>query len=272
MKNLCLLKPGDILSENLIWQWYSNISIEVADGFLNKDQRRYLCEYYVEAGLLRKWRRPFFRHHYARTFAAALSFLFSIPKKRPVILELGCGTGTQSLALALLGAKVISLDMDNQALEILYRRKDFYEQQTGRILEIQTCNSDVFSFDYSSIAPIDGLYSLFAFNMMQPSKNLISLVMPYMCKESRIAILDGNCSCWVSRLFPWRRRNVLSPIELEAEMERTEFTTVGHFGGVVFPPALWCCLPYSLLSNLDIWLGCQSWHLPVSHQILASRR
>lgn len=270
--NLYFPKPGDTMSEHLAWQWYSNIPIEVADGFLDKDQRSYIAEYYNEAGLLRRWRRPFFRHHYAKTFAAALSFLFSVPKKQPVILDLGCGAGTQSLAFALLGAKVISLDMDDLALNILRRRKDFYERKTGRPLDIQIKNADVFTFNYAGIAPIDGVYSLFAFNMMQPSKKLISLIAPHMSKEGRIAILDGNRLFWASRFFSWRRRNTLSPTELEAAFGQYGFFILGHYGGVVFPPALWCLLPYALLSRLDSWLGRRSWLLPVSHQILAGRR
>jgi len=270
--NLYFQKPGDTMSEHLAWQWYSNIPIEVADGFLDKDQRSYIAEYYNEAGLLRRWRRPFFRHHYARTFAAAQSFLFSVSKEQPVILDIGCGTGTQSLAFALLGAKVISLDMDDLALDILRRRKDFYERETGRALDIQIKNADVFTFNYASIAPIDGVYSLFAFNMMQPSKKLISIIAPHMSKESRIAILDGNRSFLASRFLSWRRRNTLSPTELANEFRQHGYTIVDHYGGVVFPPLLWCCLPYALLSRMDGWLRCRSWLFPVSHQILAGRR
>jgi len=269
---LCLPNTYDKLSEQILWEWYCNISVEIDVGFLDKRQQSYLSEYYIEAGLLRKRKSSFFRHHYAKPFSAALSFLLSIPKKRPVILDLGCGTGTQSLAFALLGAKVIALDMDTQALEILHKRKHFYEEKTGRILDIQTGNSNVFAFDFSSIAPIDGLYSLFAFNMMQPSRKLLSLIMPYMATVGRIAILDGNCSSFASRFFPWRRRNVLSPMELKEEIEKYCFETVEHYGGVVFPPALWFIFPYSALTKLDNWFSNKSWVFPVSHQILAQHR
>lgn len=265
-------KPGDKLTEHLAWQWYSNIPIEVADEFLGKERSDYMAEYYNEAGLLRRWRKPFFRHHYAKTFAATVSFLFSMTEKHPVILDLGCGTGTQSLAFALLGAKVIALDMDDLALDILQRRKDFYERKTGRPLDIQIENANVFTFNYSRIAPIDCVYSLFAFNMMQPSNRLISLIATHMSKESRIAILDGNRSFWASRFFSWRRRNTLSPIELEHDFRQYGYTIVDHYGGVVFPPLLWYCLPYALLSRMDGWLGCRSWLFPVSHQIFAGRR
>jgi len=76
---LCLPNTYDTLSEQFLWEWYSNIPIEIDVGFLNKRQISYLSKYYTEAGLLRKWKSSFFRHHYSRPFAAALSFLLSIP-------------------------------------------------------------------------------------------------------------------------------------------------------------------------------------------------
>jgi SAM-dependent methyltransferase len=269
--NLYIPKPDEQFTEELSWGWYCNIPIELTDDFLSSAQKTYLAEYYIEAGLLRSWRRPFFRYHYARTFALAVSFLFANPDKKPVILDLGCGTGTQSLAFALLGAKVFSLDMDDRALEILIKRKALYEQHSGRFLDINVYNADVFKFDYKEIEAIDGLFSMFAFNMMQPTKKLLPLMISGLSNEGRIAILDGNNLCWLSK-FPWRRRNVLSPIELNDELTENEFDVVLHNGGITFPPVAWYLLPYSLLKNLDNWVGCKSWMFPISHLIMAKHR
>jgi SAM-dependent methyltransferase len=269
--DLYLPRPNDQFTDQDSWKWYGNISIELKTDLFSSEYKAYLEKYYIEAGLLRRWRRPFFRHHYARTFALAVSFLFANPDRKPVILDLGCGTGTQSLAFALLGAKVFCLDMDSMALDILNERKKFYERQSGRALDIQIWSADVFGFNYASIAPIDGVYSLFAFNMMQPSRDLISLLAPHMSDNGKIALLDGNRLCWASRVLPWRRRNVLSPKELEAELRKYGFSTADHYGGVTFPPAFWRCFPYPLLSRMDSCLASRSWVFPVSHQILAGR-
>ena len=267
---LYLPKPGDKLIDALAWEWYSNIPIEIADGFLDKDQQRYLSEYYIEAGLLRKWRQPFFRQHYAKTLAATVAFLFS-HKQKPIILDLGCGTGTQSLLFALLGARVISLDMDDVALDILRLRHNFYEKATNRSLHMKIEQADVLTYDYAKIAPLDAVYSLFAFNMMQPNKNLIARIAPYMSQKSKIAVLDGNRSFWVSRYFHWRRRNTLSPEEFENEIKQYGFSISDHYGGVVFPPFLWCILPNALLHKIDMSLGAKSWLFPISHHMLADR-
>jgi len=269
--SLYIPNPGDMLTENTAWKWYSNISAEIDSAFLDDKQRNHMMSYYYEAGLLRAWRSPFFRYHYARTFAAASSFLLPTSESQPLILDLGCGTGTQSIAFALLGANVISLDMDNLALDILKKRKSFYEEQAGRCLNIRVLNADVMQVDYNLYAPIDGIYSLFAFNLMQPSFRLLSTIVPHMSDKGRIVLLDGNRLSWVSRLLPWRRRSVLSPLEMTDTLNKFNFEVVDHHGGVVFPPIFWSSAPYAALSRLDHWLGRKSWFFPVSHQIYAAR-
>lgn len=269
--SLYLPNHGDMLTENTAWKWYSNISSEIDSAFLDNKQRDYMMTYYYKAGLLRVWRRPYFRHHYARTFAAATSFLLPGPDRQLHILDLGCGTGTQSIAFALLGAKVISLDMDSLALDILKKRKSFYEEQTGRNLNIQILNADVMKVDFNLFEPIDGIYSLFAFNLMQPSTLLLSTIAPRMSDKGRIVLLDGNRLSWASRLLPWRRRSVLSPLEMTEAFKKIKFKVVDHHGGVVFPPIFWPYAPYLALDKIDYWIGRKSWFFPVSHQIYAAR-
>lgn len=273
--NIYLPKPGDVLSEKHVLQWYSNIRAEFDEGILGLAEKAHMIANKTsESAFLLTWRRSFFRQHFVKTFTQAVSFLFAGSKRQPVILDLGCGMGTQSLAFAFLGARVVAMDVDAVALRIFEHRKEFYERQSLLKLDIEIVNSSAFDFDYSNIAPIDGLYSLFAFNLMQPSRQLVSRIAPCMSGSGRISILDGNCSCWVPRLLPWRRRQLLSlsPIEMEAELEKYNFDVMRHHGGIVLPPVLWCCLPYEWVGRLDSWLGCQSWGLPISHLMLARHR
>ena len=89
---------------------------------------------------------------------------------------MGCGTGTQSLCFALLGARVIAVDMDSQALSIFKKRIKFYEEKIGRNLNISIYNSDIFTFNLSDYGLLDGIYSLFAFNMMIPAEKLLDIL------------------------------------------------------------------------------------------------
>jgi len=268
--NLCVPQPRQALSEEIVWRWYNNISLELEMSFLDQREKAYLSAYYKLAGLLKGWRRSFFYHHYSRTFAQAATFLLK-DVDTPRILDLGGGTGTQSLFLALIGASVVVLDMDQMSLRILKKRQAFYEEISGRKLDVKAICANAFQFDYGTIAPIDGLYSLFAFNMIQPSRKLLDLLFPHMSRGSRVVVQDGNRSSWVSKVFPCRRRDVLSPLEFESELENQDFEIVSHSGGVVFPPVFWMVWPTGLLRSLDEKLG-HNWLMPVSHQIMAIKQ
>jgi SAM-dependent methyltransferase len=226
-------------------------------------------DYYKEAGLLRWWRRPFFRFHFCRTFTKSASFILDNGGKG-TILDLGCGCGTQSIYLALKGARVIAIDLDKVALSALCQRKAFYEKLTGRKLDIEVHCEDVFKFDYASISPVAGIHSMFAFNLMQPSSGLIDRVMQHISTQARVAILDVNNRSWMARLLPWRRRAVWTPNEFRCELEQREYRVLTHEGGVVVPPLVWRVLPYQGLARVDRMLA-GNWFWPISHLILGER-
>lgn len=253
--------------EGDVWAWYSNIPRELEQGFLTSQQRQYVSRYYGGAGLLQRWRRRFFRRHFGATFARAAEFLLEGPAECPVV-DLGCGCGTQSLYLALNGARVLALDRDELALAVLRRRLVFYQEMANRELPIKIELCDAFEFDYSRTAPLGGFHSVFAFNMMQPSGRLVDALLPHFAPGARFAVTDGNMSAWVPRLLPWRRREAWTPEEFEGELGTRGFRIVSHSGGAAVPPIGWCLLPRGAAARLDTLLS-HSWFFPVSHQVLA---
>jgi SAM-dependent methyltransferase len=258
------------VSEETIWKWYLNLPEELRLSFLSPEDKKYVASYYREVGLLKVWRKSFFHHHFSRTFFQATQFLLE-GDPRPRILDLGCGTGTQSLLFALTGADVFGLDLDEKALAILEKRKAFYEKESGRSLSLQVFKANSLEFDYRRIAPINGVYSMFAFNLMQPSSELINRLLVHLAPHARIAILDGNNLSWMARLLPWRKRAVWSPPQLRNEFAQRGLRVVAHEGGVVLPPLFWPFLPYPSGAALDRTLA-RGWLFPISHQILAEKK
>jgi SAM-dependent methyltransferase len=252
------------------WNWYLNIVKELNSDFLATAEKAYLRDYYTEAGLLTEWRRPYFRYHFSRSFDSARQYLMGT-KSSPLVLDLGCGCGTQSLFFALRGARVIGIDMDSLALTILQKRRNFYQEMAQRPLDITVHCVNSFEFDYATIAPIDGVYSMFAFNLMQPSSMLMDLLQPHLGPRARLAIIDGNHLAWRHRFSPSRRRDVWTPPQFRAELERRGFAVQRHLGGVVIPPVLWGLLPEAILTSMEGWLG-RNWLAPISHQIYAERQ
>jgi len=259
----------DLIEENT-WKWYSNIEKELKYNFITKEDNLYITKYYCEAGLLKNWRRNFFRYHFSGNFSRAVQHIFQNGTSKK-ILDLGCGTGTQSLFFAMLGAEVISIDLDEQALRILNCRKSFYEEQLGRTLNISTYNHNASEFEYSKVAPIDGVYSMFAFNMMKPAKLLIKRLSLNLSRGSKFIVFDGNCKSWLPLLIPSRRRfGCLSPIEFENVLGDYSFQVVAHDSGFVLPPLVWFLAPRKLLMPIDKLMG-RCWFMSISHQIVATK-
>ncbi|MBO6899838.1 MAG: class I SAM-dependent methyltransferase [Rhizobiaceae bacterium] len=239
---------------------------ELEYGHLTPAEASIFREYYEEAGLLSRHKVAFFRRHFCETFFRASRFLLA-RRDRPHILDLGCGTGSQAIYLALLGARITGVDMDGPALEIFRKRKALYERLSGKQLDIELVERSAFDIDYASFAPIDGVYSMFAFNMMQPSADLFAALLPALAADARIAIIDGNNASWLPLLVPSRRRSVWSPKEFAAQLTSQGFKVHEHQGGISLPPPFWLVSPPAM-KLLDTALN-KHWFFPISHQILA---
>lgn len=250
-----------------IRRWFSNIRRELDVSSLQECECRMLADYYQDAGLLTNWRQPFFFHHYARPLHTAIAELFA-NGSRPLILDLGCGMGTQSILFALLGATVVGIDMDERALDVLEKRKFMYEQVAARTLDIRTVSGNVFELDLAAVGMFDGVYSLFAFNMMQPSEQLLKRICAALSDNAVVVIQDGNRKHLFNRLF--RRRPVASRDELRAMFERNGLGDIRQTGTCAAPPTAWRIFPPGLLHLIDSY-ACSSEALAISYLHVARR-
>ncbi len=270
---------GKEISDDTIWRWHANVLSELEDDYLTDAEKNFIVANIAtgaegangaETILTNRRKRAYFKHTYMQTFKRSAEFLFK-GNPHPVILDLGCGIGTQSLYFAMMGARVVSLDLNAGSLEILKRRVSFYEDTIAKEkLDISVHCEDAFKFDYTSVPPLDGLHSMFAFNIIQPSSKLISLIVPHMSNTAKFAIIDGNRTSWVGRYVPSRKRDVLSPKEMDENLKGHGFTISAHRGGVAIPPSVWPFDFLGLITGLDALL-CSSWFFAISHHILAER-
>ena len=261
---------NDYISNECINKWYNNIFMELKMGLLTQHERKYLAGYYEKAGLLSKWRRPYFYHHFAGQFTKMVKH-FQLNKLPRRILDLGCGVGTQSLFFSLMGAEVISIDKNEMALSIFKKRRILYEQIIGRQLKIQMYCADALSFNYKSIEPIDCVHSMFAFSTMTPSPRLITLFTEACTLDSSLAILDTNFASWKFRLkkprWIWR---VLLPKEISACLKNNGWQVKEQTGGVCIPPAFCNIFAGIVLCAIDRCLS-RTLFFPGSYVTLAKR-
>lgn len=292
MGNRLYLPPYRYYSKDTFCNWYCNLLLEMNLSEFEVSEKNFIRSYYVDAGFFKSWRSEFFIHHYVYNFIKSAHFILGATHS-PTIVDLGCGLGTQSLYFALMGAKVISLDLDEFALSILKKRINIYENVAGRTLDISVHCADALTFDFSRFAPIDAIFSLFAFNLMQPSDQLLKQILPLLNSSSKLAILDGNNMCWRSRLnskrklhvtgfrqsavrsdllqiYPKERPLAWSPGEFQSFLVEHDFHISNHEGGISLPPILWN-LPWKRsLEKFDSVLN-KIWFWPVSHLLLAEK-
>ena len=261
-----LPRPGDY-SPEAVYEWFGNVACELETIIQGANERSQFEGYYLASGLLRAWRKPFFRRHFVETLSEALAFLFG-GTKTPTILDLGCGTGTQSLLFALHGAKVVAVDLEPIALSVFRRRLSLYQELCGRILPVTILEGNTFEINYEKHGPFDGVYSLFAFNVMQPSTKLVDTLLPHLAIGARWAILDGNNHCVWNKLLRSRQRQVWSPPDMARELSARGFRVISQNGGVALPPLVWAVGSYSVVRPIDQLL-CRSMFWPVSYQTLA---
>ncbi len=74
MTTIYIPDAGNAPSEAEVWRWYLNIEKEFRSLDLTETERSCMRAYYSEAGLLRRWRRRFFRRHYARPVRDVIAF------------------------------------------------------------------------------------------------------------------------------------------------------------------------------------------------------
>lgn len=261
--------PSDFSASD-VSSYFANILIEM-DWIPFTAAERKLIEEVIFKKYLDTRTRGFFLYHFSPLIENAVRVFFHYPG-HPTILELGCGSGSLSILFSLLGAKVIGIDLDPNLISVCRKRQAFYETRVGA-LDLEFHCGDTFNFPYESIGQVDGIYSLFAFNTMQPSRKLLVRILPVLKKGGKLVISDGNKQSLYNRFF--RKRNVLSSSEMQAELVANGWRVLGETFNCAIPPAVVRIRPAfrlalkveSLFESLKMmaWLG-------VSHTIVAERQ
>ncbi len=206
------LKKGDIL------KYLQNLEIEIDQGLFTRSELLLLQDA-LYGKFLDKSRRPFFLYHFLPLWVNSVQTLFS-ESANPTVIELGCGTGTSSLLFAMLGAKVIGIEMNADLVVICNKRKEFYKNHVGN-LNVEFYQANTFEFPFEEHAPVDAFFSLFAFNLMKPADILLDRIIPALKRGGQIMIIDGNVYNIYNYIIPLRRRpGVLSPPIMKKEMKR----------------------------------------------------
>jgi SAM-dependent methyltransferase len=212
-------------------RYLSNFLVELQEIPFTAKERKLLLQV-ILGRLVNEHTRSFFFYHFGPLFVKAVSTFFCA-EEMPLIVDLGCGSGSASILFGLLGARVIGIDLDPDLISACRKRQALYEAEFGP-LDIQFHVADAFKFNYDEIAPVDGIYSLFAFNTMQPSRDLLARIIPALRPKGRIVISDGNMDSLYNRLF--RPRLALTPREMQSALSANGCKVISLAFHCVLPP------------------------------------
>jgi SAM-dependent methyltransferase len=176
----------------------------------------------------------FFYYHMNPLFLKAAKALFQ-DNEHPFIVDLGCGTGAATIFFGLLGARVVGVDVDRHIIGACNKRKELYEKEFG-VLDISFICADAFELDFSELGTYDGIYSLFAFNSIQPSSQLVPSIIQPLRKKGRIVISDGNRDSVLKKFS--RQHHVLKPMEMKRAFENNSCYVLYVEFGCMLPPPL----------------------------------
>ena len=200
-----------------------NYPTEVQRLSFTEAEKKYIFSKGILGKLFQEQTRPFYLHHFSWIFGRVAQELM-IGRQRPLVVDLGSGSGTGSLLLALMGARVVGLDITPEAVSASQRRKQFYESLYGPLdLEFHVANA--LTFDYTSLGQIDGVFSVFAFPWMQPNEDVLAHLLPAMAPHGKVVLANGNDT----RLGARPMHGALSYDKLRAKFNELGYRTDAKF-------------------------------------------
>lgn len=225
------------INELMVFNWYSNLYAELQCGGYTEKSVKLINDPKNYYGLfLNRKTVNYFRIHFVKYITACLNYLFSNNDSNLRILDLGCGCGCQSLLMALLGAEVVGVDSSQDAIDVCNERKSFYEKRLGKELAVSFINADAFALTKDSIGQFNGIYSLFAIQLMKPYDLLLKKIADMMLPHCKVTFQNSNPSHFYRRMSG---ADTISLNSLSRMMAEMNILCVQSYGTTSLPGILW---------------------------------
>jgi ubiquinone/menaquinone biosynthesis C-methylase UbiE len=243
------------LSVQNVKDWYNNISKEIENASYSEivinamnDPKNYYGK------LLDKNTSNFYKHHFSLSLHKTINYALSlkVAKGETKWLEVGAGAGNQVILLALCGFELFAVDIDPLAGRIIKERQQYYEQITGRKLNINIIISDVMEYN-AGIESFDIINFQFSFNNIEFPKNTIRHLIQKLSKGGLWIMHEGNkSSIFNSILRP--NKQWMNPSEVAMELKAHNIEVLTYHGGYALPPIFFRYEWLKVLNRLDALL------------------
>lgn len=161
------------------------------------------------------------------------------------MLDVCCGSGTQSLLFAFLGASVVGVDNSHEQLELFGKRIRYYETHSGKTLNIRLIKADVTIHDFQQLAKFDTIYSYIGIGQLQCAETVFEKFCGLLNSGGLLILKNGNPECkWLSffgKPPPDSTRN-----EYRTVAAKYGFDVIRAEGTAGLPRQFWGITPFSL--------------------------
>ena len=237
---------------------------------LNSDNRKEFNRYY---GNYLKSFSAYNRHHYAEQTRKITQQIREM--KAPRLLEVGTGCGTEALWFAYLGARVVTVDINAERVNVARARKRWLEENLGLKLDIEFVKMSI--FDYEPNQPFDLVWMEQTYHHVEPRERFGPKILSFLRDGGRCHISEANgwnpllqAQLFRRRGFktithfldehgnkmPYGNERVTTPGALRASLERAGFiSTSSNIYRMLpnsNPPAAWLKIEPTLLKVLPM--------------------
>jgi len=164
--------------------------------FLDSNGYRRFQRYYGPS-FKNKARRYLFKNLYYSRLRYMINLLFCL--KNPTILDAGCGLGSESIFFSFLGAKVLSVDLEEEKIKTAEKRKLFYKDLINGEVEFALGNV----FEIVRKQKFDIIWMNEAISHIHPAEKFLKLAYGQLNPGGRVIISEGNAGnpCVLLRRF-----------------------------------------------------------------------
>lgn len=171
----------EVLLEELRFHAFSRSYLTVHDFEL-------LAQYY--SSWMRASNAPYLGYCFAQRLKNSVRYINKHGDEMPRVLDCGCGLGSESIACALIGAKVVGIDLDKERLSVAKKRLDYYKNRFGINLDLDFVCKEILKYEPDD--KFDILYAKEFISHVWSLPTFLSFARKVLKERGHLIVTDAN--------------------------------------------------------------------------------
>jgi len=171
----------EILLEELRFHAFSR-------SYLTDHDFELLAQYY--SSWMRASNAPYLGHCFAQRLKNLVRYISKHRDGMPRVLDCGCGLGSESIACALIGAKVVGIDLDKERLSVAKKRLGYYKGKFGINLDLDFVCKEILKYEPN--VKFDILYAKEFISHVWSLPAFLKLASKVLREHGHLIVTDAN--------------------------------------------------------------------------------